>query len=183
MFVGFIAVIVILLIIVGLMSTGAGSAGGGVDQTKVTKIVSEISTISQNLGFYKSSVDTADFTGITVTKAVESGIIDSANVKTVDTDVDLADLDQDSEDGGVFKDNPIATADKLIRSEVNSGVYYALVDVSGNVSIQVVVDTTLVDADFRKTLESTLLTKLAPGAEAYQDGNTDEDGQISLNFK
>jgi len=117
-------------------------------------------------------------------KAVRNEMLDSINAVEAGSEVDLADLAQDNEEeGGVFYTNPIVSGDDLIRSKVTLGIYYALIDISGNLSIQLVVDRSKVDVNFRKVLETMILTKLAPGAEIYQDGNTDEDGQISLEFK
>lgn len=80
MLIGFIAVIVILLVIVGLMSAGGTSGSGGVDQTKATKVVSEISALAQSAGFYKTTTTNSNFEGMSVASLVDAGILDPQDI-------------------------------------------------------------------------------------------------------
>ena len=80
MFTGFIAVIVVILIIAGIMASGTTSASGGVDQTKASKVVSEISALAQGVGFYKTTTDANDYTGISVDALKTAGIVSENDV-------------------------------------------------------------------------------------------------------
>lgn len=82
MFVGFIAVVVILLVIVGIMSSGATSGSGGVDQTKATKVLGEISGLAQSAGFYKTTVATSNYAGMDLPKLVDAGIVSLVDTVT-----------------------------------------------------------------------------------------------------
>jgi len=115
MFVGFIAVVVILLIIVGLMSTGATSGSGGVDQTKATKAISEISALAQSTGFYKTTVDTTNYAGLTVQKLIDNGIVSVNDTVTATA----ADYDLDAK-------TTIADGDKVVASKAVPGLVYKL---------------------------------------------------------
>jgi len=70
MLIGFIVVIVMILVIVGLMATGNSGGGTGVNQTKATKVVTEIGTLAQSLAFYKTTTSAGDYLGFNETKAV-----------------------------------------------------------------------------------------------------------------
>lgn len=118
MFVGFIAVVVILLVIVGLMSTGATNGSGGVDQTKATKAISEISALAQSTGFYKTTVDTTNFAGLTVQKLEDAGIVATADVEAA-----LAAADLTKEATGTIIDN-----DRLVKSKAVPGLYYKIAE-------------------------------------------------------
>ena len=65
MLIGFIVVIVMILVIVGLMATGNSGGGTGVNQTKATKVVTEIGTLAQSLSFFKTTTTAGDFSGFT----------------------------------------------------------------------------------------------------------------------
>lgn len=84
MFVGFIAVVVILLVIVGLMSSGATSGSGGVDQTKATKVLGELSGLAQSAGFYKTTTVGSNYAGLTVGQLVANGIVSVDDTIKVD---------------------------------------------------------------------------------------------------
>jgi len=123
MFVGFIAVVAILLIIVGLMSIGATSGSGGVDQTKATKAISEISALAQSTAFYKVTVDSTDYNGLTVQKLVDSGII--AAVDTADITAD--DYTIEDRKGGDGSNLSILDGEKIVLSKAVPGVVYKIV--------------------------------------------------------
>lgn len=130
MLVGFIAVIVILLVIVGLMSAGGTSGSGGVDQTKATKVVSEISALAQSAGFYKTTTKNSNFEGMNVAALIDAGIIDSADaIVFVDADgsTGLTVVDPTTVDmiGEAIEEDKIATEDaEYVKSKAVSGVYY-----------------------------------------------------------
>jgi len=186
MFVGFIAVIVILLIIVGLMSTGAGSASGGVDQTKVTKIVSEISTLGQAAGFYKSTTADGDYADLNVAALVSNGIVDSNNVE------DIANIEEVQDESYGVQDDLSPT---VVKSSVVDGVYYdvqSIKDDNSKMYVNVLIDSdVLSDANFLKTLDSTLVSKLSGTSSTANDGsssagNTEDtvgDGAVLITFE
>ena len=89
MLIGFIVVIVMILVIVGLMATGNSGGGTGVNQTKATKVVTEIGTLAQSLAFYKTTTNTGDYTGFNQASAISllSGYA-SNGTATVDNDGD-----------------------------------------------------------------------------------------------
>lgn len=124
MFVGFIAVVVILLVIVGLMATGATSGSGGVDQTKATKAISEISALAQSTGFYKTTVDTANYAGLTTQKLIDAGIVSATDTYTVAaaaTDLNI-------------EGTSVADGDILVKSKAIPGVYYKVTANATNAS-------------------------------------------------
>lgn len=122
MFVGFIAVVVILLVIVGLMATGATSGSGGVDQTKATKAISEISALAQSTGFYKTTVDTANYAGLTTQKLIDAGIVSDTD-KLVAVAADLN-----------FEASTVVDGDILVKSKAIPGVYYKVTANAKNAS-------------------------------------------------
>ena len=71
MLIGFIVVIVMILVIVGLMATGNSGGGTGVNQTKATKVVTEIGTLAQSVSFYKTTTAAGDLAGLTSKKAID----------------------------------------------------------------------------------------------------------------
>lgn len=132
MLVGFIAVIVILLVIVGLMSAGGTSGSGGVDQTKATKVLSEISAIAQSSSFYKTTTAESNYEGMDVNALIDAGIIDPINVITfLDADgssgVTIENPDNLTLIGEAIEEGDIATEDTLyVKSKSVDGVYYAI---------------------------------------------------------
>jgi len=174
MFVGFIAVVVILLVIVGLMSSGATNGSGGVDQTKATKALSEISALAQSTGFYKTTTASSDYTGLSVQALIDAGIVASADIYTV-----------------IAADNvkvdavQVTAATKLVKSKAVTGLYYNVV-VNGTASSQF--DLTIAadsdDIGATSTLGAALektFTKLA-GNATVNSGTVTTDGSAKITF-
>lgn len=122
MFTGFIAVIVVILIIAGIMATGTTSASGGVDQTKASKAVSEISALTQGIGFYKTTTDANDYTGISVQALQDAGIVDGNDVYALAADGEY-----------VYDDDTNVTAGtKVIKSRAVDGLAYIAEENAGD---------------------------------------------------
>ena len=117
MFVTFIAIIVILIVIVSIMNTGVTSSSGGTDQTKAVKAITEVSTLAQNSGFYKSLSDNNDYAGLTTQALVDNGIVDAGD--TVSITAGTNDTEYEDEAG-----NHPADGARLIKSKAISGLYY-----------------------------------------------------------
>lgn len=133
MFVGFIAVVVILLVIVGLMSSGATNGSGGVDQTKATKALSEVSALAQSTGFYKTTTAGSDYVGL----AGVQQLIDAGIVATGDTVLATATMT-----GSVL-------GERVVKSKAVPGVYYKIAVNATNTNtfdVTIIPDTTLVAA-------------------------------------
>lgn len=133
MFVGFIAVVVILLVIVGLMSSGATNGSGGVDQTKATKALSEVSALAQSTGFYKTTTAGSDYLGLTgVQQLIDAGIVATGDTVAATATMTGATL-----------------AEKVVKSKAVPGVYYKINVNATKLStfdVTVVPDTTLISA-------------------------------------
>jgi len=180
MFVGFIAVIVILLIIVGVMSTSAGKASGGVEQTKVTKVVSEISELAQSIGFYKSLTTDGSYTGISIDKLIDQGIIKASNVITVATGDGTIDIPGEDKlnSNNAAGNNP----DKLIKSKIYPGIYYTITEGANTSEIYVEVLTWMdLDSDKTSLIDSTLISKYTQNSA--ETGSYDDDGAVTITFK
>jgi hypothetical protein len=174
MFVGFIAVVVILLVIVGLMSSGATNGSGGVDQTKATKALSEISALAQSTGFYKTTTAGSDYTGLTTQGLIDAGIVASADIYTT-----------------VAADNvkvngvQVVAATKMVKSKAVTGLYYGAV-VNGtsvaNFDLTVACDSDDIGATsgLGAALEKTY-TKLA-GNASVATGTVTTDGSAVITF-
>ena len=151
MFIGFIAIIVALLIIVAVMSTGSTSGSGGIDQTKATKMVSEISALQQAAGFYKTTTANNDYgtaaTGdqISVVNLQNAGIIASADIVVTSADgvagayAGIQDLDQAA----------IVAGSSLIASKAVPGLFYSVAPTAdgSQVVISVVPSSSIYDAN------------------------------------
>jgi len=180
MFVGFIAVIIILLIIVGLMSTGGTNASGGINQTKAVKAVSEISTIAQSTGYYKTS-NTSNYDKLSLVGLETLGILDHTDLVEANGDgVDYAGK------GGTFIDNAGAVADNtlLIRSKSVEGLYYTIqanADIT-KFDFNLVVDTTVIadGSTLAKALDSSML-KFTNAVSLASSSPT--DGAAVITFK
>jgi hypothetical protein len=185
MLVGFIAVIVILLVIIGVMSTGATSGSGGVDQTKATKLISEISGIAQSVGFYKTLTKNGDYKDMNTTKLAEAGIVE----------LDKADANPKKHSETVGSITPAGSA-KYVKSKAIEGVYYDI-NVKDNTNdvthftIDVMVDGTKVSTaseGLGKAMEKamtkfgTFKDKAADNPDVAQ-GIDHEDGIAQIKFK
>ena len=82
----FIAVIVVILIIVGIMATGSSSGSGGINQTKATKVLSEISGLVQSVGFYKATTTAGDYENLSMTTADNAGVLPATTTVTTGAD-------------------------------------------------------------------------------------------------
>lgn len=172
MFVGFIAVVVILLVIVGLMSSGATNGSGGVDQTKATKALSEMSALAQSAGFFKTTTTNSDYTGMSTDALVTGGIVASADTATSTATM--------VGDAGLVGANHT-----VIKSKAVSGLYYT-VDVDGqsvnNFDLNVIVDPAVVTSGsgLAKALEQSFTTKF--GTSAHVTNTTAGDGAVVAVF-
>jgi hypothetical protein len=171
MFVGFIAVVVILLVIVGLMSSGATNGSGGVDQTKATKALSEMSALAQSAGFFKTTTTNSDYTGMSTDALVTGGIVASADTATSTATM--------VGDAGLVGANHT-----VIKSKAVSGLYYT-VDADSNVNkfdLNVIVDPALVGSGsgLAKALEQSFTTKF--GTSAAVTNTTAGDGAVVAVF-
>jgi len=164
MFIGFIAVIVILLIIVAVMSTGVTTGSGGVDQTKAAKVVTELGTLAQSIGFYKTITTNSDYEGVSVDELSNAGIVASEDI------VDVVTLNNVKDDAG----NDITTGN-IITSKAIKGLYYDVTPATNSVNyvkIKALVDTD--DVETGSTLAQALekaYTKFGEGAD-----DADENG-------
>lgn len=195
MLVGFIAVIVILLVIVGLMSAGGTSGSGGVDQTKATKVVSEISAIAQSSGFFKTTTAESNFEGLNVGLLIDSGIVDSLDVVTFfDADASTGLTIEDPASltliGEATEEAAIATEDALyVKSKAVSGVYYNVtVDAADSTNNTMVIDV-IINEDLPETLRKAI-DKVAIKLENVTNNNLDShgtdraaDGAFAVRFK
>ena len=184
MFVGFIAVVVILLVIVGLMSSGSTSGSGGVDQTKATKVLTEVSALVQSAGFFQTTTTNSDYDGITVGTLETAGIIATADIADVSALTTLsltpaADGTTDAADLG-------ETA--VVASKSVKGLYYNLQAASAGTStfvLNTIVDTAELTAgdSLSKALESSY-SKLDKGAvNPGVTGSDATDAAIVMTFK
>jgi len=195
MLVGFIAVIVILLVIVGLMSAGGTSGSGGVDQTKATKVVSEISALAQSAGFYKTTTAQSNYEGMNVPALIDAGIIDKADaIVFVDADgstgltiVDPATVDMIGE--GVEED-VIAVEDKeYVKSKAVGGVYYNVaVDAADGTNNTMVVELVLdqnLPTPLRKAIDkvSTKLDNVTNNNVDSAGAARPQDGAFTVRYK
>ena len=206
MFIGFIAIIVVLLIIVAVMSTSGTSGSGGVDQTKASKILGEISALQQAAGFYKTVTPNNDYTGITVDELVSVGVIDSGDlgVLTVTNAVSgTPELPSATNAnivfGGVTHVGAVsgaiasltpaianATPTNLIVSKSIPGLFYNITSTNGGtVNIEVMSTATVYESDGELTLDqdfdgSTLSRSVERAYEKFSATSealvTDEDG-------
>jgi hypothetical protein len=181
MLVGFIAIIVILLVIIGVMSTGATSGSGGVDQTKATKLVSELSGIAQSVGFFKTTTTNGDYDGITLDKVATAGIVELESM------------------GSGYKDAAgVEVADaNYIKSNAVNGVFYNVKPhknadntvAKGNFDVDVYVNENELGSQSKGLNQAieTALTKF--GAANVDTGTTDatdakaSDGAATVTFK
>jgi len=181
MLVGFIAVIVILLVIVGLMSAGGTSGSGGVDQTKATKVVSEISALAQSAGFFKTTTTQSNYEGMNVAALIDAGIIDSADaIVFVDADgsTGLTIVDKDDVDmiGEAVEEDAIAVEDaQYVKSKAVAGVYYNVaVDAADATN-----NTMIIELDIDQNLPTTLrkaIDKVSTKLDNVTNSNLDSDG-------
>ncbi len=184
MFVGFIAVVVILLVVVGLMSTGATNGSGGVDQTKATKALSEISALVQSAGFYKTTTANSNYDGITVVGLYDAGIVaagdlveddaSNTNANAVDTDLSLV-----IDDLGA---TPIDT-DILIKSKAVQGLFYEIAagDTVNDFTFNVMADTAALTPGLKKALEANY-SKFDDSAVTAATNTTAESGTATIIF-
>lgn len=176
MFVGFIAVVVILLVIVGLMSSGATNGSGGVDQTKATKALSEISALVQSTGFFKTTTANSDYVGLNgVSDLVSAGIVASADTYTVVAG------DNVKVDG-----TQVAAAKVLVKSKAVSGLYYDVVkngtsDASFDLTIAVDSDSVAPASGLAAALEKAY-DKLAATSNV-STGDVNNDGSAVVTSK
>lgn len=163
MLVGFIAVVVILLVIIGIMATSSTSGSGGVDQTKATKLVSEISGLSQSMGFYKTTTANGDYAGLDVKSAINAGIVDI-------NDTDASDS-QNPDDA------------TLIKSKALTGVTYTLATSADplkfDLGVAVEADKIPVDSSLAKAMEKAYTKFGADNAT----GDSPTDGETTITFK
>lgn len=156
MFVGFIAVVVILLVIVGLMSSGATNGSGGVDQTKATKALSEVSALVQSTGFYKTTTSDSNYAGLTVDTLASNGIV--ASIDLVPSTVDF-----------IGNGGAMTAGVNVVKSKAVDGLYYNITvgDTSAAMKIDIVADSTKISSTLQsglaKALESSY-AKLSPSA-------------------
>jgi hypothetical protein len=173
MFVGFIAVVVILLVIVGLMSSGATSGSGGVDQTKATKMLGEISGLAQAAGFYKTTNANSNYANMTIPLLISNGIVAVEDTLQADGSASTA---------------LTASTATHIRSKSVPEVAYTLVVDPANVNriLLSAVDSPdaaqgAVTASLGAALE-TSFTKLVPNGNVVTDvGDVEANGSYVLN--
>lgn len=191
MFVGFIAVIVVILIIVALMSTGATSGSGGVDQTKATKAVGEISALGQSIGFFKTTTTNNDYTGISVTRLINAGIISSDDVEDSTTAMKALPV---SGAGvvGAAEEALTAVPDSVIKSKAVKGLYYQVLPgaSASTFVIRTIIDETDIaavavggaDNGLRAAIESAV-GKLNDNGATIALGTVENDGLVGVTIK
>lgn len=172
MFVGFIAVVVILLVIVGLMSSGATNGSGGVDQTKATKALSEVSALVQSTGFYKTTTAMSNYAGLTVDTLVTNGIVAS-------TDIVAANATTKDDAGVVVVGN-------VVKSKAVDGLFYKISEGANTaqMKMEVVVDSAKISATVQAGLAKALDSsygKLTDSAVSVTNTAT-TDGAVALEF-
>jgi len=164
MLIGFIVVIVMILVIVGLMATGNSGGGTGVNQTKATKVVTEIGTLAQSLSFFKTTTADGSFDGFTHASgyALLDGYDETAAVVSEATFTANLNGDGDATDTDVGK--------AVISQAVSTVNYHFFVDNAtfANATIDdgdlvIVVELTGTDADLNQAIGSTLLSKMNGG--------------------
>jgi len=197
MLVGFIAVIVILLVIVGLMSAGGTSGSGGVDQTKATKVVSEISALAQSSGFFKTTTAQSNFEGMNISGLVDAGIVDVTDVvHFLDDDAAVVALGTLVDPTGVdligeaTEEAAIATEDALyVKSKAVGGVYYGIAVDSSDATNNTMQIDVIINQDLPSTLRKAL-DKVSSKLENVTNSNKDSaaadrllDGAFTVRFK
>lgn len=184
MFVGFIAVVVILLVVVGLMSTGATNGSGGVDQTKATKVISEISALVQSTGFYKTTNATSSYSGVTVANLVAAGIVDSADTVTTTAAGTAGAFTTITTDDGTTQ-ALIPTTTQVIVSKSVPGVYYVIgAGASTNqFKIQVAADATTLSSTLKSALQTNYSKLAGSAAVAPASKATPISGGMTAEFK
>jgi hypothetical protein len=202
MFVGFIAVVVILLVIVGLMSSGSTSGSGGVDQTKATKVLTEISALAQSAGFYQTTTADSDYAGMNLASLQTAGIVATDDVVAV-AGGDADDPASGTVNGFLIDDTGADTAEaaigdgvELVKSKAVKGLYYDLLE-SPVTSTNFIISTNVAASDvpvassLAKALESSY-AKLDKGGVPLDNvagdptrttGSVLDDGEIVAAFK
>ena len=171
MLIGFIVVIVMILVIVGLMATGNSGGGTGVNQTKATKVVTEIGTLAQSVSFYKTTTAAGDLAGLTSQKAID--LLGNSYSADATGYTDKADLDIDGNTSTVIP-TTTSQADSSVKyaftisHDSNSDGTYNDPDTS-KLRINVLLGGT--DADLVNVVGDTIVSKLGGGAA---------DGSVSV---
>lgn len=175
MFTGFIAVIVVILIIAGIMATGTTSASGGVDQTKASKAVSEISSLTQGIGFYKTTTDANDYAGISVQALQDSGIVSANDVYTT---VNAGEY--------VYDDGANVDANvSVIKSRAVDGLAYQVLEDTdtGVFQLRVVADPNMLQT-LKDALDTAYEKKFSAHVAAYtNDDAAGKDGAVDMKFR
>jgi len=171
MFVGFIAVIVILLIIVGVMSLNMGSgSSNGVAQAEATNVITEVSALVQNIGFYKAG-HSGKYTGLTTAKLRTEGYLpDNAVFVEVNTG-DKSGVELDGDTVYNYKsevDLPTGATNALLKSKAVDGVYYRFVATTDGSGFDVIIVSRLGSLTADKA-DPTFVVKNAALESRYSD--------------
>jgi len=163
MLIGFIVVIVMILVIVGLMATGNSGGGTGVNQTKATKVVSEIGTIAQSLSFYKTTTNAGNYAGFN--QAAAKNLLQPAGYDFTDTTTTV-------DDDWNTSTARVAVAAGLAKSQAVPSVRYFFSTDSTNSKLNIDLELTGTDAALNQAVGSTVSSKLN-GGNMTVDNTTD----------
>jgi hypothetical protein len=175
MLIGFIVVIVMILVIVGLMATGNTGGGTGINQTKATKVVTEIGTIAQSLSFFKTTTAAGDMSGFTHADGV--ALLDGYSADGVTVADDINYTSDDTVAGNVIASNVVdgveteplsADMTDAVKSQAVPNLLYAFAMDANNTNrfvIDVVLGTTAapLDSTLADVLGDTISSKLNAG--------------------
>lgn len=129
MFLGFIITVIIILLVIILLSTGALDEVIGAEHTKSSKILTEITSLSQGVKLYKSVSLDRTYKDLSLQKLVELGIIkheDLSNSKSSMFYLDEKD----------FKTNNLSKMElgekNIIASKAIPGIFYNIKENKNN---------------------------------------------------
>lgn len=202
MLIGFIAVVVVLLIIVGIMSSTTSTGSGGVDQTRATKAMAELSGLVQNISFIKTTNEGNYPTDTSVAALLTEGVISADAVETIDVTAVGADysvLQADPADAGAVvainafdveiagagadgADFAADTALELIKSASIPGLYFLTSTENNSLVVRTVIENGTVSTELAKALDTSLGKVVAASAD-LKEGAVTTDALQRLSFK
>lgn len=172
MLIGFIVVIVMILVIVGLMATGNSGGGTGVNQTKATKVVTEIGTLAQSISFFKTTTTAGDYVGLDSAKAI--ALLDGYTTVTVDETA----IGQDVEGNG---DTTNAAVDAIVSQAESTLNYTFSVNSADTKELDIHVVLTGSDKNLNQAIGETISSKLASGNMTVDDAGVASAGTYTTN--
>lgn len=150
MFLGFITAIITILLVIILFSTGLLDNYIGAQNTKSTKIITEINSLSQSIKIYKSISKEKNYKEINLDKLVELGIIKYEDL--VNSNNSMFYLDQtDFNTSNISKLNK--SEKNIIASKAIKGLFYNIKENKNNYNefiFEIIIDKSLDGIGFKE---------------------------------